>query len=217
MNTKNYPIVESQMLIRKPVSEVFEAMINPDITSKFWFTKSSGRVEPGTVRFERLLPGPIERGWAYLTESEKRGKWLASGEMELRIGGKVELNFYHADLSPLDDPIPEKYKQMEQGHTLTGRITRLDPPRLLSYTWGDDSEVTFKLTPQNDEVLLTLTHRRLGDDIDMLVSVGSGWHTHLGILVDHFNKREPKGFWSVHSKMEEAYRQRLSELNHSML
>lgn len=34
------------MLIRKPVEEVFEAMINPDITSTFWFTKSSGRVEP---------------------------------------------------------------------------------------------------------------------------------------------------------------------------
>ncbi|MTI87688.1 MAG: polyketide cyclase [Balneolaceae bacterium] len=53
MNNQNYPIVESQMLIRKPVSEVFEAMVNPDITSKFWFTKSSGRVEPGkTLEWE---------------------------------------------------------------------------------------------------------------------------------------------------------------------
>ncbi len=30
------------MLIRKPVAEVFEAFVNPDITSKFWFTKGSG-------------------------------------------------------------------------------------------------------------------------------------------------------------------------------
>lgn len=53
MNDHNYPIVESQMLIRKPVNEVFEAMVNPDITSKFWFTKSSGRVEPGkTLEWE---------------------------------------------------------------------------------------------------------------------------------------------------------------------
>lgn len=29
--------------------------------------------EPGTVRIQRVLPGPIERVWAYLTESEKRG------------------------------------------------------------------------------------------------------------------------------------------------
>jgi uncharacterized protein YndB with AHSA1/START domain len=35
------------MLIRKPVAEVFEAFINPDITTKFWFTKSSGRLEVG--------------------------------------------------------------------------------------------------------------------------------------------------------------------------
>lgn len=35
------------MLIRRPASEVFEALINPDITSKFWFTRSSGRLESG--------------------------------------------------------------------------------------------------------------------------------------------------------------------------
>lgn len=33
--------------------------------------------EPGTVRFERVLPGPIERVWAYLTESEKRRSYSA--------------------------------------------------------------------------------------------------------------------------------------------
>lgn len=35
------------MLIRRPVEEVFEAFIDPDITTKFWFTKSSGRLEAG--------------------------------------------------------------------------------------------------------------------------------------------------------------------------
>jgi uncharacterized protein YndB with AHSA1/START domain len=35
------------MLIRKPVAEVFEAFVDPAITSKFWFTKGSGRLEPG--------------------------------------------------------------------------------------------------------------------------------------------------------------------------
>ncbi len=41
------PITETGMLIRKPVAEVFEAMVNPDITTKFWFTKSSGRLAVG--------------------------------------------------------------------------------------------------------------------------------------------------------------------------
>jgi uncharacterized protein YndB with AHSA1/START domain len=41
------PITKTGMLIRKPVAEVFEAFINPQITTKFWFTKSSGRLEDG--------------------------------------------------------------------------------------------------------------------------------------------------------------------------
>lgn len=41
------PIAKTGMLIRKPVAEVFEALVNPDITTKFWFTKSSGRLEAG--------------------------------------------------------------------------------------------------------------------------------------------------------------------------
>ena len=41
------PVAKTAMLIRKPVAEVFDAFINPEITTKFWFTKSSGRVEVG--------------------------------------------------------------------------------------------------------------------------------------------------------------------------
>jgi uncharacterized protein YndB with AHSA1/START domain len=41
------PAAKTGMLIRKPVAEVFEAFINPDVTTKFWFTKSSGRLEAG--------------------------------------------------------------------------------------------------------------------------------------------------------------------------
>jgi len=36
---------ETQMLIRKPISQVFEAFIDPEITRHFWFTKGSGRLE----------------------------------------------------------------------------------------------------------------------------------------------------------------------------
>ncbi len=39
--------VEAQMLIRRPVSDVFEAFVNPETTQKFWFTSSSGRLESG--------------------------------------------------------------------------------------------------------------------------------------------------------------------------
>ncbi len=41
------PVAKTGMLIRKPIADVFEAFINPDITTKFWFSKSSGRLEAG--------------------------------------------------------------------------------------------------------------------------------------------------------------------------
>jgi uncharacterized protein YndB with AHSA1/START domain len=41
------PITRTGMLIRRPAAEVFEAFVNPDVTTKFWFTKSSGRLEAG--------------------------------------------------------------------------------------------------------------------------------------------------------------------------
>jgi uncharacterized protein YndB with AHSA1/START domain len=41
------PVAKTGMLIRKPVAEVFDAFINPDVTTKFWFTKSSGKLESG--------------------------------------------------------------------------------------------------------------------------------------------------------------------------
>lgn len=46
-------IAKTEMLIRRPVAEVFEAFIDPAITTKFWFTKSSGRLETGSqVRWD---------------------------------------------------------------------------------------------------------------------------------------------------------------------
>ena len=41
------PTMKTGMLIRKPAAEVFEAFVNPAITTKFWFTRSSGRLEAG--------------------------------------------------------------------------------------------------------------------------------------------------------------------------
>ena len=41
------PVAKSEMLIRRPVAEVFEAFVDPAITSRFWFTKGSARLEAG--------------------------------------------------------------------------------------------------------------------------------------------------------------------------
>lgn len=56
MNSTVY--VEAQMLIRKPIEDVFEAFVNPEITTQFWFTKSTGILEAGkTVTWEWEMYG----------------------------------------------------------------------------------------------------------------------------------------------------------------
>jgi len=163
--------------------------------------------EPDTIRFERVLPGPITRIWEYVTDSEKRGKWLASGDMQLFAGGKYTLYFRHSELNPVPETPPQKYKDMVNGHSFSGTVLQCEPPHLLIFTWGDGSEVTIKLTeqPGGKDVLLVLTHRKLSQRKATRISVASGWHTHLHILSDVLNGIVPKGFWEMHNRLENIY------------
>ena len=53
MNLTQPPVVTAQMLIRRPARAVFEAFVDPAVTTQFWFTDGSGRLEPGArVRWE---------------------------------------------------------------------------------------------------------------------------------------------------------------------
>ena len=165
---------------------------------------------PRTLHIERLLPGPVERVWAYLTESEKRKKWLAQGPMANYAGGDVELTFYHAQLS--SEPTPADYQKFE-GATNEGKVLRCDPPHVLSITWpdgGQESEVTFVLEAKGPDTLLKLTHTRLSS-ADSMVMVASGWHTHLGVLIDQLNGDESTGFWSKFSRVREEYKRIITE------
>ncbi|MEO6315058.1 MAG: SRPBCC family protein [Chitinophagaceae bacterium] len=47
MLDNNLKYSEAQMRIRKPVSEVFQAFINPELTKHFWFTNGSDILEVG--------------------------------------------------------------------------------------------------------------------------------------------------------------------------
>lgn len=78
----------------------------------------------------------------------------------------------------------------------------------MGFTFGDAGEVAFELSPRGRDVLLVLTHRGLADR-KMMVSVASGWHSHLAILIDNLNGDEPRPFWSTVTKMEAEYEKRL--------
>ncbi len=46
---------------------------------------------------------------------------------------------------------------------MQSRITEVDPPRRLSFTWNNSGNVTFEPEQKDNNVLLTVTHRRLTD------------------------------------------------------
>ena len=168
------------------------------------------RIGKEAIRFERTLPGPIERIWEWLTDGDKRSQWLAGGETDLHKGGRIELVFNNATLTPHDDEPPEKFKEYAGETRHVGEVVKVDPPRLLQFTWPDDdgvSEVTFELAEQGDKVLLTVTHRKLQEG-EKMFGVLAGWHTHLQIMQAKLAGQTPPPFWATHAKYEIEYKKR---------
>lgn len=164
-------------------------------------------VEPTTFRIERRLPGPIERVWSYLTESDLRQLWLASGTMELKVGAPFELVWQNDRLT--DDP-GQRPEEIGEEHRMTSRILLVEPPRRLVFSWFETGEVTFELTPEGDGVLLTLTHRRLSGRSGLL-NVSAGWHAHLDVLVARLTGMPFGTFWDKWRALKEDYTRRIPE------
>jgi uncharacterized protein YndB with AHSA1/START domain len=162
-------------------------------------------IEPTTLRIQRLLPGPMERIWAYLTDSELRRKWMAAGDMEMKAGAPFELVWRNDELT---DPPGERPAGFGGEHRMQSRITEFDPPRKLSITWNSTGDVTFELEPKGKGVLLTVIHRRFPDRA-MLLKHLAGWHMHLDVLVARASGEEPAPFWDGWSGFMKEYDARL--------
>ena len=73
LQLKHVPVMNTGMLIRKPAAEVFEAFVEPEITTRFWFTKGSGRLEAGRqVQWEWEMYGISILVTAKTIEPDKR-------------------------------------------------------------------------------------------------------------------------------------------------
>jgi uncharacterized protein YndB with AHSA1/START domain len=161
--------------------------------------------EDATLTLQRLLPGSIDRVWAYLTESDLRRQWLAAGTMEMRVGAPVELVWRNNEL--MDNP-GERPEGFGEEHRMESEITELDPPHRLSISWGSTGGVTFELEPVGDMVRFTVTHRRIPDRSIML-NVSAGWHTHLDVLAARLASEEPEPFWDRWQSLKGEYERRL--------
>jgi uncharacterized protein YndB with AHSA1/START domain len=75
-------VAKAEMLIRSPVAKVFEAFVEPAITSKFWFSRGSGKLEAGkTVRGDWEMYGFSVDARVKALEPNKRilVEWSAYG------------------------------------------------------------------------------------------------------------------------------------------
>ena len=96
-------------------------------------------IEPTTLKIQRLLPGPVERIWGYLTDSELRRKWHAAGAMEMKVGAPFELVWRNNELTDPPGKRPDGFA------TSTG--CRAASPswslRKISFAGADTGDVSF--------------------------------------------------------------------------
>ncbi len=160
---------------------------------------------PSTLRLQRRLPGPIERVWSYLVDSELRRQWLAAGPMNPQPGASFELVWRNDELSASASERPAGFPEESRA---TCKVTAVEPLRRLSFDWPGVGDVSFELEPIGDEVLLTVTHRQLPDR-QLTVMVGAGWHMHCDILAARIAGTQPGSFWSGWLRLRDAYDRRI--------
>jgi len=162
-------------------------------------------IEPATVKIQRLLPGPVERVWDYLTRTELRRRWLASGEMPAQPGESFELVWRNDELT---DPPGTRPESASSEHRMESRVVAIEPPHRLVITWGAQSEVEFGLEVQGADVLLTVIHRRVPDR-DVLLNVSAGWHAHIDVLAADLSGQKAKPHWDNFVQLRADYDARL--------
>ncbi len=166
-----------------------------------------------TVEFKRLLPGPIELAWEYLTKPELLKTWFADVTLEPRAGGAVDVRFSEETCG---------------GHTggVHGTIREFRPPHIIVFSWiqrhpqpdgsmkdSDEGEVRFELSEKGDKVLLTLLHSGL--PTPELTSHCAGWHGYLDNLESRISGGDAIDFMASFNRRHPHYQERLVALQRS--
>lgn len=126
------------------------------------------RADGYQLRFERQLRHPVEKVWTALTNPAQLAQWLAPGEMELRLGGRVYLAFTDGD------------------GVIDGQVTAIEPPRLLEFTWTDKGDdfgfVRWELMAEEGGTRLVLSHTVPESARAFGLPALAGWHSLLDQL-----------------------------------
>lgn len=170
------------------------------------------QVDNSTIKFERLLPGPIERVWAFLIDPDKRRQWFCAGDFDLEPGGKAEFHFDHRRIT--NDSPPKGFEKYGGAVEMAGEIVEASAPNLLVFDWPDptgaDTRVRIELEEAGDKVKLTLVHSGLSSR-DSMIETSSGWHGHLDILEAALAVTTAPGFWTAFEMLVKEYAKRFAK------
>lgn len=130
------------------------------------------RAENGdwVVAFDRWIDRPPEKIWGALTDPTRLANWLGDVEVDLRLGGAFVIRFRKMTV------------------VMKGKITALEPGRLLEYSWLEnygmpESSVRWVIEPYAAGCRLKLTHRfPAAYPLKDLTSFLGGWHAFLNAI-----------------------------------
>jgi uncharacterized protein YndB with AHSA1/START domain len=138
------------------------------------------------LSFERRLTHSVERVWRAVSEPAELAHWFPSVVRgELTPGATLTFAFPDGEMP-----------------TMEGEVVEADPPRRLSFTWGDDV-LRIELEPDGDGCVLHFVV--LFDDAERASRDAAGWHVCLDRLEEHLDgaparppSSEPTSQWRAH-------------------
>jgi uncharacterized protein YndB with AHSA1/START domain len=163
-----------------------------------------------TVEFKRLIPGPIELAWDYLTKRELLKTWFADVTIEARLGGAVGITFDSDTCGGCSAGVRGVVREFRKPHVIAFTWIQLHAQPDGSLQDEDEGEVRFELAERGDKVLLTLLHSRL--PTDELISHSAGWHAYLQNLESLMTERGRIDFMAVAGRVRPGYEAQLASL-----
>lgn len=147
-------------------------------------------------RLERFLEHDPQAVWTMLTSPQRLPEWLAPGTIELRTGGAARLNF------------------TDSGIVIDSRVSAIDAPRLLEYSWSGPGEplrpLRWEMHSEGEGTRLTLTVG-LPEGEDMARAC-AGWEAHLMMLLAAIEGVPIKFPFERFKATRESYKAKLAAL-----
>jgi uncharacterized protein YndB with AHSA1/START domain len=144
------------------------------------------------VVFERTLNSPADRVWGLVTSEEGLRRWLAPSQVDLRLGGSIEIDF-------------------GEGEAAGGEITDLVAGESIEFRWRFTDEPDSMVRVELTEIDATTTRLRLRHWMlppDQAVGYGAGWHAHLDQLEAAINGSDPIDWMERFTELMPEYQTR---------